>query len=166
MPAGVSGRMPDPMRPDGQGSQAMASAWGDWIANGARDFGDFADRIKSIFKRMLADMIAQAAQSGFMRMLGGLFGVGGSGILGRTWEETTAEAATQRIAAEGMIATINAILGTTVAAASESAANAGAADRLNTVGDELVKTAAGAQGEASAIAERAAAVVIIFPDLL
>lgn len=85
-------------------------------------------------------------------------------ILGRTWEEATEEAATQRIAAEAMIATIDAILGTTVEAASQSAASAagevvnnaaaGAAGALGSVGDMLVKTMAGAQGEASAIAER------------
>lgn len=85
-------------------------------------------------------------------------------VLGRTWEEATAEAATQRIAAEAMIATIDGILGTTVEAASQSAATAagdvvgsaaeGAAGALGTVGDVLVKTVAGVQGEASAIAER------------
>lgn len=85
-------------------------------------------------------------------------------ILGRTWEEATEEAATQRIAAEAMIATIDGILGTTVEAASQSAATAagdvvnsaaeGAAGALGTVGDVLVKTMAGVQGEASAIAER------------
>lgn len=85
-------------------------------------------------------------------------------VLGRTWEEATAEAATQRIAAEAMIATIDGILGTTVEAASQSAATAagdvvnsaaeGAAGALGTVGDVLVKTMAGVQGEASAIAER------------
>ncbi|MBV6436733.1 MAG: hypothetical protein AELANPGJ_02000 [Anaerolineae bacterium] len=85
-------------------------------------------------------------------------------VLGRTWEEATAEAATQRIAAEAMIATIDGILGTTVEAASQSAATAagdvvnsaaeGAAGALGTVGDVLVKTMAGVQGETSAIAER------------
>lgn len=85
-------------------------------------------------------------------------------VLGRTWEEATAEAATQRIAAEAMIATIDGILGTTVEAASQSAATAagdvvnsaaeGAAGALGTVGDVLVKTMAGVHGEASAIAER------------
>lgn len=85
-------------------------------------------------------------------------------VLGRTWEEATAEAATQRIAAEAMIATIDGILGTTVEVASQSAATAagdvvnsaaeGAAGALGTVGDVLVKTMAGVQGEASAIAER------------
>ncbi len=86
-------------------------------------------------------------------------------ILGRTWEEETAEAATQRIMAESMIATIDAILGTTVDAASQSAANAssevinaaaeGASGTMGAIGDELVKSlGAGVQGEASAIAER------------
>lgn len=85
-------------------------------------------------------------------------------ILGRTWEEATAEAATQRVAAEAMIATIDAILGTTVDAATQASADAaadvvtgaaaGAAGVFGTIGDMLVKSAAGAQGEASAIAER------------
>lgn len=89
-------------------------------------------------------------------------------ILGRTWEEATAEAATQRIAAESMIATIDAILGTTIAAASETAATgsgdviesaaAGATDAIDRAGssifDNIIKTAGAAQGEASAIAER------------
>lgn len=89
-------------------------------------------------------------------------------ILGRTWEEATAEAATQRIAAESMIATIDAILGTTIAAASEAVANgsgdvidaaaAAATDAIDGAGssifDNIIKTAGAAQGEASAIAER------------
>lgn len=65
-----------------QGTRSMSQAWGDWIAGGARDFGSFADRIKSIWKRMLADMIAQSAQSGIMRMLGGMFGLGGASAVG------------------------------------------------------------------------------------
>lgn len=88
-------------------------------------------------------------------------------VLGRTWEEATAEAATQRIAAEGMIATIDAIIGTTVAAASESVATGaadviGAAgdgamagmDRAGNVFDSMVRKVEAVQGEASAIAER------------
>ena len=88
-------------------------------------------------------------------------------ILGRTWEEATAEAATQRIAAESMIATIDAILGTTIAAASEAAADGAgdvidaaaqgaidAVDRAGGVFDTLIRKAGDAQGEASAIAER------------
>lgn len=85
-------------------------------------------------------------------------------ILGRTWEEATEEAATQRIAAEAMIATIDAILGTTVEAATQTGAAAGAAvangvaggaaGALGNVGDVIVKSMGAAQGEASAIAER------------
>lgn len=84
--------------------------------------------------------------------------------IGRSWEEATAEAAAQRISAEGMIATIDAILGTTVSAAAASTATAagqvvaagaeGASDAIARVGDMMVKSAAGTLGEASAIAER------------
>lgn len=85
-------------------------------------------------------------------------------ILGRTWEEATEEAATQRIAAEAMIATIDSILGTTVAAAEQATAGAvgdvvnGAAGAASGAAGEavdvLLKSVASAQGEASAIAER------------
>lgn len=85
-------------------------------------------------------------------------------LMGRTWEEETAEAATQRIMAESMIATIDSILGTTVEAASTAAgaatgdvvagAGAGVARGIGEVTDVLAKTVAVAQGEASAIAER------------
>lgn len=86
-------------------------------------------------------------------------------ILGRTWEEASAEAAATRINAEALIATIDAALGTTVAAGTQAAADAageviGAA--AGAIGDELrdgvttmLKGASSAlQGEASAIAER------------
>lgn len=86
-------------------------------------------------------------------------------ILGRTWEEASAEAAATRINAEALIATIDAALGTTVAAGTQAATDAageviGAA--AGAIGDELgegvtvmLKGASGAlQGEASAIAER------------
>lgn len=88
-------------------------------------------------------------------------------LLGRTWEEESAEAATNRIVAEAMIATIDSVLGTTVAAASEVAAGAvtnvvDAATGALTDGlpafsgafENIVKDAGAAQGEASAIAER------------
>lgn len=85
-------------------------------------------------------------------------------LLGRTWEEQTAEAATQRIMAEAMIATIDSILGTTVEAATAAggqagadvvgAVAAGAQGAVSTATDTIIKSVAGAQGEASAIAER------------
>lgn len=88
-------------------------------------------------------------------------------ILGRTWEEESMEDAQLRVFAEARIATIDSILrgivDTTAAAAEASGQEgAGAAEQvteasgrvLGTVGDMLVKTVAGVQGEASAIAER------------
>lgn len=84
-------------------------------------------------------------------------------VLGRSWEEATAEAATTRITAEAMIATIDSILGTTVAAAEEAIGTAGgdaiaggaeeAVRRANETVDFIVKSAM-ESGEASAIAER------------
>jgi len=83
-------------------------------------------------------------------------------ILGRTWEEATAEAATTRINAEGIIATIDAILGTTVAGIEASAAEASTAvgssatgiiDGITSSIDDAIKNV-GQVGEASAIAER------------
>lgn len=88
-------------------------------------------------------------------------------LLGRTWEEATQEAAEQRIHAEAIIATIDAIMGTTVAAVGDAVAT-GTGDVVGAAGDAAVgamagaagafdlitKTAQAAQGEASAIAER------------
>lgn len=87
-------------------------------------------------------------------------------VLGRSWEEATAEAATSRITAEAMIATIDSILGTTVEAAGDAIGQAGSealergAAQVAAGGagadafDALVKTVGGTIGEASAIAER------------
>jgi tape measure domain-containing protein len=95
-------------------------------------------------------------------------------MLGRSWEEATAEAAATRIAAESIIATIDSVLGTTVTAAAAAAGQelidglgdglAGAgqvgenAGRIigDAIGNVIPKTGDGAalQGEASAIAER------------
>lgn len=88
-------------------------------------------------------------------------------LLGRTWEEATQEAAEQRIHAEAIIATIDAIMGTTVQAVGDAAA-AGTGDVVGAAADAAVgamggasdafdnitKSAQAAQGEASAIAER------------
>jgi tape measure domain-containing protein len=93
-------------------------------------------------------------------------------LLGRTWEEATAEAATMRISAEALIRTIDAALGTTVSAAATAVADAGTEvvgafgdavigsageirDDLGTGISTMLKGASQAvQGEASAIAER------------
>lgn len=88
-------------------------------------------------------------------------------LLGRTWEEATQEAAEQRIHAEAIIATIDAIMGTTVTAVGDAVA-AGTGDVVGAAADAatgalggasgafdlITKTAQAAQGEASAIAER------------
>lgn len=84
-------------------------------------------------------------------------------VLGRTWEEATAEAASTRITAEGLIATIDAVLGTTADAASAAIGNtvadafAGADGGIRAAGsafDSAIKSVGAAVGEASAIAER------------
>ncbi len=88
-------------------------------------------------------------------------------LLGRTWEESSSEAATSRIIAESMIATIDSVLGTTVTVAGDAVANAasdvvdaaagalsGGLPRLSGVIDDMVKNVGATQGEASAIAER------------
>lgn len=84
-------------------------------------------------------------------------------ILGRTWEESSVEDAQLRVFAEARIATIDAALGTTVAAvaaAGRETVGAGGdavAGSLGGIGDsidDLVKDVGAAQGEASAYAER------------
>ncbi|SNT42655.1 hypothetical protein SAMN05421763_11818 [[Luteovulum] sphaeroides subsp. megalophilum] len=84
----------------------VATAWGDFVAGGFRDFKGFAGRVLGSFKGMLAEMIATAARNrivigmglgggsiagtaaaaagvpgmgGGLGMLGSLFGVGGGG---------------------------------------------------------------------------------------
>lgn len=57
----------------------IATAFGDWVVNGFKDFSSFVDNVKNTFKRMIADLIAQMVQSGLMRMVAGLFGGGFSG---------------------------------------------------------------------------------------
>lgn len=84
-------------------------------------------------------------------------------ILGRTFEEKSAEDAQLRVFAEARIATIDAALGTTVAAvaaAGRETVGAGGdavSGSLGGIGDsidDLVKSVGSAQGEASAYAER------------
>lgn len=84
-------------------------------------------------------------------------------VLGRSWEEATAEAASTRITAEGLIATIDAVLGSTVDAASNAIASTvqaafeGADGGIRDAGsafDVAIKSVGAAVGEASAIAER------------
>jgi tape measure domain-containing protein len=59
---------------------SLADAFGAWVADGAKSFSDFADDMRSIMKRMIADLISQMVQSGLMRMMAGLFGGGTSGV--------------------------------------------------------------------------------------
>ncbi len=49
----------------------IATAWGDWVAGGFDDFKSFTDRVKDAFRRLLADMIAQAAAKPLMSLLFG-----------------------------------------------------------------------------------------------
>lgn len=66
------------------GMNDMATAFGDFIANGADDFSSFADELKNIAKRMVADMIAQFIK---LQVIGpimrNLMGGGGGG--GMNW---------------------------------------------------------------------------------
>jgi tape measure domain-containing protein len=57
----------------------VAGAFGDFIANGAKDFGDFVRSIKDQFKRMIADLIATAASNRIMLAIGG---TGAAGVAG------------------------------------------------------------------------------------
>lgn len=57
----------------------MSYAWGDLLTGQLDSFDDFADAIKRIWLRALADMIAAQSQSGFASMIGGLFGGGQGG---------------------------------------------------------------------------------------
>lgn len=85
-------------------------------------------------------------------------------ILGRTWEEATAELAASRLSSEAIIATIDAALGTTVEAALAGIdegidrASPEFRERIGEMIDSLIPkdepSSAGTVGEASAIAER------------
>ncbi|WP_182446960.1 tail tape measure protein [Cereibacter sphaeroides] len=56
----------------------VATAWGEFVAGGFRDFKGFAGRVLGSFKSMLAEMIATAARN---RIVIGM-GLGGSGLAG------------------------------------------------------------------------------------
>lgn len=86
-------------------------------------------------------------------------------VLGRTWEEATLEAARSRLVAEGIIATIDAILGGVVRGISTASGDSGgtiedAVDEAvsgpirEAIGSVITKGVEAVQGEASAIAER------------
>lgn len=62
-----------------QAADQMSYAWGDLLTGQLDSFDDFADAIKRIWLRALADMIAAQSQSGFASMIGGLFGGGQGG---------------------------------------------------------------------------------------
>lgn len=57
-----------------QAAQQMSYAWGDLLTGQLDSFDDFADAIKNIWLRAIADMIAANAQSGFTNLIGSLFG--------------------------------------------------------------------------------------------
>ena len=78
-------------------------------------------------------------------------------VLGRTWEEETAELAASRITSEAIIATIDSIMGNTVPAAVANSVVRPLVDGLDDVGQaigSLIPKDLQVQGEASAIAER------------
>lgn len=70
----------------------LASSWGDWLAGGLKDFGDFAQSILDSFKNMISSMIATAAKNRIMISMGmsgvpgmsaaGVPGMGGLGSIG------------------------------------------------------------------------------------
>lgn len=74
----------------------VASAWGEFVANGFRDFKGFVDSVLGSFKNMIAQMIATAARNRILISLGlvggggigtaasaaGALGGGGGGLLG------------------------------------------------------------------------------------
>lgn len=61
-----------------QAADSVSYAIGDFITGSIRSFKDLAKQIGDIFKRMLADMIAQWVRSGVARIFAGLFGGGGA----------------------------------------------------------------------------------------
>jgi Ca2+-binding EF-hand superfamily protein len=48
----------------------LASAWGDFVVNGFRDFQGFVRNVLNSFKRMLSSMVADAARARIMQALG------------------------------------------------------------------------------------------------
>lgn len=62
-----------------QAADGVSYAIGDFVTGTIRSFKDLARQVGDIFRRMLADMIAQWVRSGVMRIFGGLFGMSSSG---------------------------------------------------------------------------------------
>ena len=64
----------------------LASAWGDWIAGGLRDFKDFVGNILKSFQRMISEMIATAAANpirlAITGAMGGMPGAAAAGVPG------------------------------------------------------------------------------------
>lgn len=61
-------------------TDGLATAWGDWIAGGLRDFKGFVSNILGSFKSMLSDMIATAAANPIrIAITGAMGGFGGTG---------------------------------------------------------------------------------------
>lgn len=63
-----------------QAADQMSYAWGDLLTGQIDSFDDFADAIKRIWLRALADMIAAQSRSGFADMIGMFGGQGGGGF--------------------------------------------------------------------------------------
>lgn len=59
-----------------QAADNVAYAFSDFVTGSIRSFSDLARQVKDIFRRMLADMIAQWMRSGITKMFGSLFGGG------------------------------------------------------------------------------------------
>ncbi|EYD71598.1 hypothetical protein Rumeso_04999 [Rubellimicrobium mesophilum DSM 19309] len=60
------------------GIEGVADAFGDFVAGGLRDFGDFASSILDSFKSMLSQMISMAARNRIMLSMG----ITGAGVAG------------------------------------------------------------------------------------
>lgn len=61
---------------------SVAAAFGDFVADGMKDFKSFADSIKSIAKRLLADLVAMFARNALFKWLSGGGGGGWGAALG------------------------------------------------------------------------------------
>jgi hypothetical protein len=48
----------------------LSNAWGDFVANGFRDFKGFAQSVLGVFRQMISQMVAQAASARIMQALG------------------------------------------------------------------------------------------------
>ena len=62
----------------------LSSSWGDWLAGGLKDFGDFAQSILDSFKNMISSMTATAAKNRIMISMGmsGVPGMSAAGVPG------------------------------------------------------------------------------------